>query len=73
MNKGGGKMTETFYKPLTPSLRASINSSIDDNISELKTCEQNGLINVQITAQTLLKNMINNLPDGFLMPMERRK
>lgn len=66
-------MNETFYKPLTPNLRADINSAIDTNILELKTCESNGLVNAQITAQTTLKNMINNLPDGFLMPMERRK
>ena len=64
-------MKETFYKPLTPSLRADINSSIDKNISELRTCESNGLVNMQIIAQNVLKNMINNLPDGFLMPMER--
>jgi hypothetical protein len=66
-------MSDTFYKPLTPSLRKDINSSIEKNISELQTCKTNGLVNMQITAQSALKNLINNLPDGYLIPMERRK
>lgn len=66
-------MSNTFYKPLTPSFRKDINSCIEKNISELQTCENNGLVNMQIVAQNTLKNLINNLPDGFLIPMERRK
>lgn len=66
-------MNETSYEPLNPSPRASINSSINSDISKLKACERSGLTNIQIATETLFKNMINNLPDGFLMPMERRK
>ena len=65
-------MSDTFYKPLTNELRAKINSSIDNNIAELKTCESNALVNMQITANNVLKNLINALPDGYPMPMERR-
>lgn len=65
-------MSNTFYKPLTPSFRNEINQSIDNNIDELKTCQSNGLVKVQIQAQIALKNLISNLPDGYLMPMERR-
>ena len=42
-----------IYKPLTPSLRLSINKSFDEQISELHTCKPNALVNAQINA---LKN-----------------
>lgn len=48
-------MSSTFYKPLTPSFRKDINSCIEKNISELQTCENNGLVNMQIVAQNTLK------------------
>lgn len=66
-------MNDTFYKPLTPKLRKDINRSIGENIAELRTCRPNGLVNMQITAQETLRNLINNLPDGYLLPMERNK
>ena len=65
-------MSDTFYKPLTPSFRNEINETIDNNINELRNCQNNGLVKLQISAQTVLKNFINNLPDGYLLPMERR-
>lgn len=65
-------MSDTFYMPLTPELRNNINSSIDNNIYELRTCNQNAFVNIQITANSVLKNLINALPDGYLIPMERR-
>lgn len=65
-------MSDTFYKPLTPELRNSINYSIDDNISELRTCRPNAFVNMQINANLVLKNIINALPDGYPLPMERR-
>lgn len=64
-------MSKTFYKPLTPSLRADINISIDKNIAELKTCRSNALVNMQITAYEQTKKLINGLPDGYPMPMKR--
>lgn len=64
-------MSKTLYKPLTPSLRADINISIDKNIAELKTCKSNALVNMQITAYEQTKKLINGLPDGYPMPMER--
>ena len=65
-------MSDTFYKPLTPSFRNEINETIDNNINELRNCQNNGLVKLQISAQTVLKNFISNLPDGYLLPMERR-
>lgn len=64
-------MSETFYKPLTPDMRKQINDSIEKNIKELKTCEQNVLVNMQIQGQLALKNLIDSLPDGYLIPMRK--
>ena len=64
-------MGETFYKPLTPSLRADINSSIEKNISELKTCKSNVFVNMQIAGYLQTQKLINGLPDGYPMPMTK--
>ena len=64
-------MSKTFYKPLTPSLRADINISIDKNITELKTCKSNTFVNMQIAGYKAARNLINGLPDGYPIPMER--
>lgn len=65
-------MADTFYRPLTPQLRSEIMQSIDSNISELNTCQSNSLVNMQKTGYWALKNIINALPDGYLIPFERR-
>ena len=65
-------MQETFYKPLTPSLRADINESIEKNIAELRTCQSNAFVNMQIAGYETTKRLINGLPDGYPIPMTRR-
>lgn len=65
-------MQNTFYKPLTPSLRAEINASIENNIAELQTCQSNVFVNMQIEGYKQTKKLINGLPDGYPMPMTRR-
>lgn len=65
-------MADTFYRPLTPQLRSEIVQSIDSNISELNTCKNNALVNMQKTGYVALRNIINALPDGYLIPFERR-
>lgn len=64
-------MSDTFYKPLTPSLRADINISIDKNITELKTCKSNAFVNMQIAGYETARRLINGLPDGYPIPIER--
>lgn len=64
-------MSGTFYKPLTPSLRADINSSIEKNIAELKTCKSNAFVNMQIVGYEQTRKLINGLPDGYPMPITR--
>lgn len=61
-------MSETFYKPLTPSLRMDINASIENSIAELRTCQSNAFVNMQIVAWEQRKRLINALPDGYPMP-----
>lgn len=65
-------MADTFYRPLTPQLRSEIMQSIDSNISELNTCQSNALVNMQKTGYVALRNIINALTDGYLIPFERR-
>ena len=58
------------YKPLTPSLRLSINKSFDEQISELQTCKPNALVNMQIEGLRMSKRLINGLPDGYPIPFK---
>lgn len=64
-------MDNTFYKPLTPKLREEINSSIEKNIEELKTCKMNAFVSMQLAGNKAIKNLINGLPDGYPIPMKR--
>lgn len=65
-------MSETYYKPLTPKLREEINDAIVSNMAELKTCENNAIVNAQIIGYGAFRNIINSLPDGYLIPFERK-
>lgn len=64
-------MSKEFMKPLTPALRNDINVSIENQISELKTCEENVFVNMQIYGLHALKDLINALPDGYPLPMKK--
>ena len=59
------------FKPLTPSFRQEINIGFDKTISELQSCEPNGLVNVQIEGLRMWKRFIDKLPDGYLMPIRK--
>lgn len=61
------------YKILTPKFREEINSSIDQSLDELKTCEKNGLTQMQYEGLSALKTLIGHLPDGYPMPMKEGK
>lgn len=61
------------YKPLTPNFRQDINNAFDKQITELKECKPNALVNVQIEALSMYKRLINGLPDGYPMPLADRK
>jgi hypothetical protein len=58
------------YKPLTPNLRAKIDDAFDKQIEELKTCQPNSLVMIQINALQTSKKLIHWLPDGYPISMK---
>lgn len=68
---GTNYLDNLIYKPLTPALRDSINLSFEKQLRELDTCNRNALVNAQITALKVARNIINSLPDGY--PISMRK
>lgn len=62
---------EEYYKPLTPKFRKEINDSINDQISELNTCESNAFVSAQKISLQALQNLIYALPDGYPMPVRK--
>ncbi len=58
-------------KPLTPSFRNDIDIAFDKQIAELKTCEPNTLVNIQIEALKMYKTLIHGLPDGYPIPIRK--
>lgn len=63
---------ETFYKPLTPALRSDITAGIHKNMTELNTCQPNVIVTAQKIGLIQLEKLINALPDGYPIPLERR-
>ena len=61
-----------MYKLLTKDFREQINRGIDRNIEELLRCDRNSLVIAEINAYQMLRNMINRLPDGYPIPVEKR-
>ncbi len=62
----------SIYKPLTPTLRKELLESADRNIRELEECQPSAIVSMQTSAYQIFKNIINGLPDGFLLPFEKR-
>ena len=62
----------TYYKPLTPEFRTRINEGIRSQEIELNTCQNTPYVTAQKIGLQALENLINALPDGFPLPMERR-
>lgn len=59
------------YKILTPKFREEIDQGFDSAIEELRGCESNGLVMVQIEGLEMLKRYINGLPDGVPIPVKK--
>jgi len=60
------------YKPLTPIFRSEIQESISSQMQELNTCKDNAFVSAQKVGLTALSNIINALPDGYPIPIDRR-
>ena len=61
-----------IYKPLTPTFRKEIITSVDDKIAELLECESNAFVHAQLIAWEATKTIFRALPDGYPVPIERR-
>ena len=60
------------YKLLTPIFRSEIQESISNQMHELNTCQNNAIVSAQKVGLIALSNLINALPDGYPIPIERR-
>lgn len=67
--KACGKKTE--YIPLTPAIRETVNNVIDGRLSELDKCDQTAWVSMARIANEACKNLINALPDGYLLPVTK--
>lgn len=65
------KRNRTYTEPLTPELRGQINAGIDEREKKLSTCESNAFVNAQRIGLKAMRDLINALPDGYPIPMER--
>ena len=62
-----------YYKILTPKFRKEINNSINETMRELSECYPNSLVHVHIAALDAFRDLIDRLPDGYLIPMKGDK
>lgn len=60
----------TVYKPMTPALRRKINKAYNEQINELSECEDNGYVQMLKSLYGIQRNLINSLPDGYLIPFK---
>lgn len=67
--KACGNRTE--YIPLTPAIRESVNNTIDGRLSELDKCDQTPWVSMARIVNVGCKNLINALPDGYLLPVTK--
>lgn len=61
----------TEYIPLTPAIRESVNNTIDGRLSELDKCDQTAWVSMARIVNVGCKNLINALPDGYLLPITK--
>ena len=68
MNSWGGYV----IKPLTHQLRRSIIESLDKQLEELDSCENNSYVTLQKNTINQFKKLIKSLPVCYPIPVERR-
>ena len=63
----------TIYKPMTPTLRRKILDGISTQIGELSAIgvDQNALVRMEKDQLAVAYRLIENLPDGYPVPIER--
>ena len=66
------KNDKTILVPLTPAIRSAFNDKLSEKISELQNCEQNVFINDYMSAYNALYGLMQALPDGYPLPVEKK-
>ena len=65
------KEKRKYIEPLTPELRGQINAGIDEREKKLSNCESNAFVNAERIGLQAMRDLINALPDGYPIPLER--
>lgn len=60
-----------LYKTLTPAFRQQILDSLDRELRELDTCQENALVAMQRLGLSSYKTLFKALPDGYPVPIIR--
>lgn len=62
-----------MIKPLTPQFRSDILENLNKQLEELDSCKSNSYVVLQKNTINQFKNLIKSLPDGYPIPVERKK
>lgn len=65
-------MSKQYYRPMTPSFRNEINRSLDIQMNELNTCEDNAFVSMAKMQINATRIVMNALPNGYMIPMEKQ-
>lgn len=64
---------ETYLTPLTKDMKGSLNEEIDKRMDALNRCDDTPYVALYKMAYGMTRNLINALPDGYPVPVTRRK
>lgn len=62
-----------YTKPLTPKLRRQIDESIERQMMELSECQNTSYVSALRTGLKATKALFHRLPDGFPIPIEKKR
>jgi len=60
-----------LYKTLTPAFRRQILESLDRQLRDLDTCQENALVAMQRLGINSYKALFQALPDGYPVPITK--
>lgn len=64
---------ETYLTPLTKDMKCSVNMELDKRMQELNRCDDTPYVALYKAAYSITRNLINALPDGYPVPVTRRR
>lgn len=60
-----------YYKTLTPAFREEIKEAVRVEMQELNTCEDTFYVRTRKEGLVAFLGLINSLPDGYPIPMNK--